>query len=103
MQHKKDGKEMLACIKELRDPKTNACAISACLDLKNCSYDVEKSIAVNLTEFERVGSRYNSCGEMLSERMKRDIFVHVLPNVVLLKIKVHLGTADSSKHTVALH
>lgn len=79
VQHLDNPKEMLEEIRSVREPNTNATGIAAWVALRSYRYNLEKSVAQNVSEYDRIVTRYNACGESLSNRMRRDIFVYTLP------------------------
>ncbi|MBP1527053.1 MAG: DDE-type integrase/transposase/recombinase [Spiroplasma ixodetis] len=98
-QPNKTPKEMLEAVKEFAEPKTNAAAMAAWLDLIKWSYDFERAVGENTAAYEKIVRRYNISGEVISERMKRDIFVMGLPNQARKTILNHLRMMESGSGT----
>lgn len=83
--------------------------IASFLELRSWRYDPKADIAKNISDYERIVTRYNACSEsvssdgkkteILSQRMKRDIFVYGLPPKAKGKILNHIRLMPIEKAT----
>lgn len=102
VQNIEDPKDIFERIRQFRDPWTNAASIAAWLALHAWKYDTNLDISQNIAAYERITARYNTCGEQLSLRMHRDIFVYSLPSKAKTKILAHIRMVDIKDATFYL-